>query len=223
VIRQVIDLLSKGLPVPQDRWQALEAAHVDALIYTAGLRPGRMINDGAASPHVLAYHDLSRLTELLLLWRLDNIAYPENFLSGPTNRPHAAALGRWLMDMMSGDPLERAADWTVAFEQAAEGTIAAAAAALLWCGEDGQGILAHVAGSTPTKMTSSRIAAAYTKRAFPEYAEMPIDEDIANCSENLDLAALPATVAPQWAARVREAMSDTQRRPCGAKWYGESP
>ncbi len=77
VIRQVIDLLSKGLPVPQDKWQALEAAHVDALMHTAGLRPGRMINDGAASPHVLAYHDLSRLTELLLLWRLDNIAYPE--------------------------------------------------------------------------------------------------------------------------------------------------
>ena len=44
--------------------------------YTAGLRPGRLINDGAASPHVLAYHDLSRLTELLL-WRLDSNAYPE--------------------------------------------------------------------------------------------------------------------------------------------------
>jgi hypothetical protein len=127
------------------------------------------------------------------------------------------------MDMMSGDPLERAADWTVALEQAAEWTIAAAAAALLWCGEDGQGILAHVAGSTPTKMASSRIAAAYTKRAFPEYAEIPLDEDIANCSESLDLAALPATVAPQWAARVREAMSDTQRRLCGATWYGGSP
>jgi hypothetical protein len=48
-----------------------------ALTYTAWLRPGRMINDGAASPHVLAYHDLSRLTELLLLWRLDSIKYPE--------------------------------------------------------------------------------------------------------------------------------------------------
>jgi len=61
------------------------------------------------------------------------------------------------------------------------------------------------------------------RRAFPEYAEMPIDEDIANRSENLDLAALPATVAPKWAARVREAMSDTQRRLRGATWYGESP
>jgi hypothetical protein len=33
-----------------------------ALIYAVGLRPGRMINDGAASPHVIAYHNLSRLT-----------------------------------------------------------------------------------------------------------------------------------------------------------------
>jgi hypothetical protein len=77
VIRQVIDLLSKGLPVPQDKWEALEAAYVEALMYAAGLRPGRMVNDGAASPHVLGYHDLSRLTELLLLWRLDSIKYPE--------------------------------------------------------------------------------------------------------------------------------------------------
>jgi hypothetical protein len=80
-----------------------------------------------------------------------------------------------------------------------------------------------VAVSTPTKMASSRIAAAYTKRVFPECTVMPIDEDLANCSENLDLAALPATVAPQWAARVREAMSDTQRRLLSATWYGESP
>lgn len=52
-------------------------------MYTAGLRPGRIINDGAASAHVLAYHDLSRLTELLLLWRLDAPAYPEiSYLAG---------------------------------------------------------------------------------------------------------------------------------------------
>ena len=77
VIRQVIDQLSKGLPVPADKWEALEAAHVEALMLSAGLRPGRMVNDGTASPHVLAHHDLSRLTELLLLWRRDSIAYPE--------------------------------------------------------------------------------------------------------------------------------------------------
>jgi hypothetical protein len=83
VIRHVIDVLSKGLPVPDDKWQALEAAYVEALMYTAGLRPGRMFNDGAASAHVLAYHDLSRLIELLLLWRLDSPAYPEiSYLAG---------------------------------------------------------------------------------------------------------------------------------------------
>jgi hypothetical protein len=76
-IRQVIDLLSRGLPAPPDKWQALEEAQVDALMYSAGLRPGRMVSVGAASAHVLAYHDLSRLTELLLLWRLDSIKYPE--------------------------------------------------------------------------------------------------------------------------------------------------
>jgi hypothetical protein len=93
-IRQVIDLLSNGLPVAQDKWQALEAAHVDALMYTAGLRPGRMINDGAASPHVLAYHDLSRLTELLLLWRLDSPKYPEmSYLAGQIHlTPHMSGV-----------------------------------------------------------------------------------------------------------------------------------
>ena len=102
------------------------------------------------------------------------------------------------------------------FEAAAEWTIGAAAAALLWYGEDSQGVLAHVAGSAPTKMASSRIAAAATKRAFPEYADMGFDEDVASRSESLD-------VAPQWAARVREALSDTQHRLREAVWYGESP
>jgi hypothetical protein len=60
-----------------------------------------------------------------------------------------------------------------------EWTTAVAAAALLWCGEDSPGVLAHVGGSTPTKMASSRIAAADQKRAFPEYADMGFDEDVA--------------------------------------------
>lgn len=69
-------------------------------------------------------------------------------------------------------------------------------------------------------MASSRIAAADTKRAFPD---MGFDEDVANRSESLDVAALPATVAPRWAARMREALRDTQDRLCGTMWYGESP
>ena len=76
-IRAVLDLLGKGLPVPADNWQALEAAHFDAVIYSAGLRPGQMVNEAGASAHVLAYQDLARLTELLLLWHHDSTKYPE--------------------------------------------------------------------------------------------------------------------------------------------------
>ncbi|PBA42294.1 hypothetical protein CKJ63_07390 [Mycobacterium avium] len=76
-IREVLDLLGQGLPVPASRWQELEAAHIGVLMSGAGLRPGRVGSDAAAAVHVLAYHDLSRLIELLLLWRLDSIAYPE--------------------------------------------------------------------------------------------------------------------------------------------------
>ena len=109
------------------------------------------------------------------------------------------------------------------FEAAAEWTIGAAAAALLWCGEDSQGVLAHVAGSTPIKIAASRIAAAGTKRAFPQFADMAFDEEVASQGESLDLWALPATAAPRWAARVRAALRDTQRRLCEAMWYGQNP
>ena len=61
-------------------------------------------------------------------------------------------------------------------------------------------------------MALSGIAAADTTRAFPEYPDMGLDEDVVNRSESLDVRALPAIVAPQWAARVRAAISDTQRR-----------
>jgi hypothetical protein len=69
--------LGQGLPVPASRWQELEAAHIAVLMSGAGLRPGRFGSDAGAIAHVLAYHDLARLIELLLLWRLDSIAYPE--------------------------------------------------------------------------------------------------------------------------------------------------
>jgi hypothetical protein len=95
VIRQVIDQLSKGLPVPDGKWEALEAAYVEALMYAAALRPGRMVNEGVTSPHVLGYHDLSRLTELLLLWHRDSIAYPEiEYLAKQISlTPHLSGLG----------------------------------------------------------------------------------------------------------------------------------
>ncbi len=76
-IREVLDLLGQGQPVPMNRWQELEAAHIGAVMSGAGLRPGRMTTDTGAGAHVLAHHDLARLIELLLLWRLDTFAYPE--------------------------------------------------------------------------------------------------------------------------------------------------
>jgi hypothetical protein len=89
-IREVLDLLGQGVPVPADRWQDLEAARIAAVMSGAGLRPGRAYSDGAASAHGWAYHDLTRLIELLLLWRLDGIAYPEiAYLAGQIHlTPH---------------------------------------------------------------------------------------------------------------------------------------
>jgi len=77
VIREVLDLLGQGLPVPQNRWQELEATHIGAVMSGAGLRPGRFGNDAGTAPHVLAYHDVARLIELLMLWRAETVAYPE--------------------------------------------------------------------------------------------------------------------------------------------------
>jgi hypothetical protein len=76
-IREVLEQLRLGHPVPPGRWQELEAAHIGVLMSGAGLRQGRMAVDSSTVGHMLAYHDLARLLELLLLWRLDSVAYPE--------------------------------------------------------------------------------------------------------------------------------------------------
>lgn len=76
-IRGVVDLLSQGQPVPSGRWQDLEASHGVVVTTGAGLRTGGMGVDTAVRAHVLAYHDLARLVELLLLWRHDSLDYPE--------------------------------------------------------------------------------------------------------------------------------------------------
>jgi hypothetical protein len=81
VIREVMELLGNGVRVPPDRWVDLQSAMLEAVGTGAALRPGRMPGDLAASPHARSYHDLARLTEMLLLWNLDEtdneIKYPE--------------------------------------------------------------------------------------------------------------------------------------------------
>jgi hypothetical protein len=72
VIREVLDLIGRGLKVPAESWQALHAAYMVAATTSAGLRPGWSGADEVASPHALAQHDLARLMELLLLWKFDS-------------------------------------------------------------------------------------------------------------------------------------------------------
>ncbi|WP_210086954.1 hypothetical protein [Mycobacterium sp. OAE908] len=81
VVREVIDLLGKGVRVPPDCWVNLQSAMLEAVGTGAALRPGRMPGDMPASAHARSYHDLARLMEMLLLWNLDEtdneIKYPE--------------------------------------------------------------------------------------------------------------------------------------------------
>ncbi|WAJ48014.1 hypothetical protein OK015_28620 (plasmid) [Mycobacterium sp. Aquia_216] len=81
VIREILGTLRSGVPVKQECWTALEGAYIEAVGMGTSLRPG-LINRDGASPHVLAYFDLSRLVEILLLWGLGetggrDIKYPE--------------------------------------------------------------------------------------------------------------------------------------------------
>lgn len=69
VIREVLDLVGRGVKVPAETWEALKMAYTLAVTTAAGLRPGWVGVDDKASPHVLANHDLARLMELLMLWR----------------------------------------------------------------------------------------------------------------------------------------------------------
>lgn len=41
VIREVLDTLGRGVPVPAGRWREVLAAHLEVLMAGAGLRPGR--------------------------------------------------------------------------------------------------------------------------------------------------------------------------------------
>lgn len=82
VIREILSTLRGGVPVKQERWTALEGAYFEAVGMGTSLRPG-LISTEVASPHALAYFDLARLIEILLLWNLTDepggrsIKYPE--------------------------------------------------------------------------------------------------------------------------------------------------
>jgi len=92
-IRDVLDVIGRANQVSPEQWAALRNAGLDMTGFSAGLRPGLVLNDSPASPHALAYHDLTRLVELLLLWDLTNDA------DGPTMKyPEIAYVARQILD-----------------------------------------------------------------------------------------------------------------------------
>jgi hypothetical protein len=107
------------------------------------------------------------------------------------------------MDPWPGDPMQ----------VAAERTIEAAAAALLWCGPDSRGVLAHIAGRSAWMMASARSVQISVVEAHPEtFGECYDDQAVKLAVEfpDFDLAAMPAWAAREWAAQVRAATAEAQ-------------
>jgi hypothetical protein len=95
-------------------------------------------------------------------------------------------------------------------ERAAEQTIEAAAAALLWAGQDSRGVLEHVASASAAQMAQSRCAYALYQAARRDVAaedRQTFDEDLSNyVLESFEVAALPAPAVPQWTEAICVAM-----------------
>lgn len=91
---------------------------------------------------------------------------------------------------------------------AAEATISAAAAALVWSTGDAHGVLAHVAAADPTLMAGTRLvyerlAAGRTIRDVT----VNLCEDYRTAPRPLEeVAALPWLVAPEWNSQVVAAL-----------------
>ena len=107
-------------------------------------------------------------------------------------------------------------------QAAAEQTIEAAAAALLWVGPDAHGVLEHVANASAERMVSSRYCYWVLESVRCQYGpdeQQAFEKDLIDfvSSNDFEVAALPASAAPTWTDSVREAISDVL---CAAR---ESP
>ncbi len=70
VLGEVLNLLGAGMPVPADRWAAVNQEATSAAIEASSVRPGWVVaagGDDALRYHAL--HDLARLAEMLLEWQ----------------------------------------------------------------------------------------------------------------------------------------------------------
>ena len=77
VIREILQALTGGVGVSEDRWAALEMEHLSEAANSASHRPGRMLDSDGASPYARAHHNLARVAELLTMWRDTTPKYPE--------------------------------------------------------------------------------------------------------------------------------------------------
>ncbi len=98
-------------------------------------------------------------------------------------------------------------------ELAAEQTIGAAAAALLWAGQDSYGVLEHVAGASVERMAESRCAYSIFQMIRREVAaekQQAVDQDLRNwvAAGSFEVAALPAPAVPAWTDAVRAALHE---------------
>lgn len=82
--------------------------------------------------------------------------------------------------------------------EAAEITVAAAAAAAGWAGVDAEGVLSYVASLSPLAMAQSRVYYEFDQRHVRAYTRYDFEH-------GFEVAALPATAAPTWASRVESA------------------
>ena len=91
-------------------------------------------------------------------------------------------------------------------EQAAEKTIACAAAAMLWAGEDRYGVLAHFAGCGAASLAECRYtyAGLCAARQRNSIDAAGFAAEVSRV-EAVEFAALPGDAVPQWAAIVAQA------------------
>jgi hypothetical protein len=94
------------------------------------------------------------------------------------------------------------------FVQAAEWTIAAAAAAVFWCGDDPHGVLVHGAAADPVTMACTRAlyAQALSVKTLLPIASETLLRFLGSSAIGVEVAALPESIAPQWAVSVRNAL-----------------
>ena len=96
-------------------------------------------------------------------------------------------------------------------EHAAEKTIACAASAMLWAGDDRYGVLAHFAGCRAASLaecrhTYIRLCAARQRNSIDERRFA----DKISRLEALEFAALPGDAVPQWDAIVEQAVRESR-------------